>query len=115
MAENTNLALASTNKRQKMLYEIFDEYLNSLTKISYRTIYYYVRDFKNIVEDKYIADVNVNDIQKYINYKYDTQLKDTTIYKCYCILKTVFNYAIAHEYIIKNPCIRCQSKICFTL
>lgn len=107
MYYHNTLVSTSTNKRQKMLYEIFDEYLNSLTKISYRTIYYYVRDFKKLVKDKYIADVDINDIQKYINYKYDTQLKDTTVYKSYCILKTIFNYAIAHEYIVKNPCVRC--------
>lgn len=104
MNYNSFLAYASTNKREIKLYELFDEYLQTLSSSSYTTIKYYIEDFKKFIFNKNVFDVTVNDIQKYINYKKALNLKDTTIYRYYRLLKTIFNYAISHEYIDKNPC-----------
>lgn len=107
MLENTNLALiASTNKRKITLNDLFDEYLETLSGSSRASIYYYVRDFKNFINVEYIVDVTIDDVQKYINYKKAMNLKDSTIFRYYENLKTIFNYAISHEYIDSNPCAR---------
>lgn len=104
MFQNSNLAYASTNKREIKLYELFDEYLQTLSSSSYTTIKYYIKDFKKFICNKNVSEVTVNDIQRYINYKKALNLKDTTIYRYYRFIKTIFNYAISHEYIEKNPC-----------
>lgn len=107
MLNNTNLALvASTSKREIDLYTLLDEYLITVSKESAKSISYYIGDFKKFLENKYISNVTVNDIQRYINYKSSLNLKDTTIYRYYRMLKTIFNYAVSHEYIEKNPCVR---------
>jgi len=101
----SSLALATnTYERQMMLYDLFDEYLKSLKEESSKTYQTYINDFKNFFENKDLYEVNVNDIQKYINYKVKSKLKDVTVYRYYSILKTIFNYAISHEYLQKNPC-----------
>lgn len=104
MIANTSLTLVSTNEREILLYDLFNEYLNSISINSRETISYYIKDFKKFICNKSISEVNVNDIQKYINYKRSINLKDTSIYRYYRMLKTIFNYAISHEYIEKNPC-----------
>lgn len=105
MLSSNNLALvASTNERQISLYDLFDEYLNCLKENSKRTIKYYIEDFKRTVSNKLLSQVDVNDIQKYINTKVAQNLKDSSIYRYYRMLRTVFNYAISHNYIKENPC-----------
>lgn len=95
--------VANTNIRQYItLYALFDEYLESISEKSRDTISYYLNDFKKVVEDKDILAVTVNDIQKYINYKKSQNLKDSTLFRYYRMLITVFNYALSHEYIEKN-------------
>ncbi len=95
--------VANTNIRQYItLYALFDEYLESVSENSRDTISYYLNDFKKVVEDKNILAVTVNDIQKYINYKKSQNLKDSTLFRYYRMLITVFNYALSHEYIEKN-------------
>lgn len=90
-----------------LLYDLFNEYLNSISKSSSECIKYYIKDFKNFfIQNKHISCITVNDIQKYINYKRSFNLKDTTLYRYYRMIKTIFNYAISHEYLEKNPCIR---------
>ncbi len=110
MFQSSNLAYASTNKREIKLYELFDEYLMTLSSSSYATIKYYIEDFKKFICNKNVSEVTVNDIQKYINYKKALNLKDTTIYRYYRFIKTIFNYAISHEYIEKNPCVGVKIK-----
>lgn len=95
----TNIA-----EKKITLYNLFDEYLSTLRQNTATTYQFYINDFKCFVEDKELQDVNVNDIQKYINYKVKSKLKDVTVYRYYSILKTIFNYAISHEYLQKNPC-----------
>lgn len=95
--------VANTNIRQYItLYALFDEYLESISEESRNAVSYYLNDFKKVVEDKNILAVTVNDIQKYINYKKSQNLKDSTLFRYYRILITVFNYALSHEYIEKN-------------
>ena len=108
MLVQSNLALvASTNERKITLYDLFDRYLKSVSKASADNIKYYINDFKELIEDKDLVDVTVDDIQFYIDYKKSLKLKDTTIYRYYRVLVTIFNYAVSHEYIDKNPCSRC--------
>ncbi len=107
LASSNLVQVASTYERKITLYDLFDEYLKSLNKSSADNIKYYIRDFKNIIENKQIEDVSVNDIQLYLNYKKNMNLKSTTIFRYYRMLKTIFNYAISHNYIDKNPCVRC--------
>lgn len=106
MSALTSLALASTCKREITLYELIDDYLSSLSKASYNTLKYYTNDFKHIISNKKLIDVNINDIQRFINYKRSMNLKETTIYRYYRMLQTIFNYAVSHKYINKNPCAR---------
>lgn len=108
MLENTNLALvASTSKRKITLHDLFDKYLKTLSASSRSTIRYYTRDFENFTKVEYAADITIDDIQEYIDYKKDMNLEDSTIFRYYENLTTIFNYAISHEYITKNPCKRC--------
>lgn len=100
----SKLTDVSTNERKIKLYELFDEYLETLSSSSYTTINYYIQDFKKYISNKNVSRINVNDIQKYINSKKSANLKETTVYRYYRLLKTIFNYAISHEYIEKNPC-----------
>ncbi len=105
MLASNNLALvASTNERQITLYELFDEYLDTLTSNSVKQFRYYINDFKKYFEDIYIDEITVNDVQKYINSKISMNLRDTTVYRYYRMLKTIFNYAVSHSYIDKNVC-----------
>ncbi len=90
--------------KQIRLYDLFDEYLLSISIDSSKCLKYYIRDFEKYFENKYIDEFNVNDIQRFINNKISHNLKDTTIYRYYRMLKTIFNYAVSHEYISKNPC-----------
>lgn len=111
MLQSNNLVLfASTNERQILLYELFDKYLKTLSSSSYNTIKYYIEDFKKHMGNKYILDITVDDIQYYINYKKDLNLKDSTIYRYYRMLKTIFNYAISHKYLKENPCVGVKVK-----
>lgn len=107
MLESNSLAYASTNERQITLYELFDRYLESLNKTSADSIKYYINDFKNYMKNDYLINITVDNIQDLINYKRCMLLKDTTIYRYYRMLKTIFNYAVSHDYIDKNPCERC--------
>lgn len=107
----SSLALATnTYERQMMLYDLFDEYLKSLKEESSKTYQTYINDFKNFFENKDLYEVNVNDIQKFVNYKVKLKLEDVTVYRYYSILKTIFNYAISHEYLQKNPCVGVKVK-----
>lgn len=111
MIESNNLVLdTSTNERQILLYELFDEYLRTLSNSSHSSIRYYIEDFKRHVENKYVLYVTIDDIQNYINYKKDLNLKDSTVYRYYRMLKTIFNYAISHKYLKENPCVGVKVK-----
>lgn len=101
----TNIA-----EKKITLYNLFDEYLSTLRQNTATTYQFYINDFKCFIEDKELQDVNVNDIQKYINYKVKSKLKDVTVYRYYSMLKTIFNYAISHEYLQKNPCVGVKVK-----
>lgn len=108
MISTSNLALvASTNEREITLHDLCDMYLQILSKSSLKSIKYYLQDFENFISNKYISDITVNDIQSYVNFKKAINIKNTSIYRYFSSLKTLFNYAISHEYIDKNPCKRC--------
>ena len=86
----SSLALATnTYERQMMLYDLFDEYLKSLKEESSKTYQTYINDFKNFFENKDLYEINVNDIQKFVNYKVKLKLEDVTVYRYYSILKTI--------------------------
>lgn len=107
MLVQTNLAYASTNERETIyLYDLFDRYLKSISENSANTLRFYINDFKKFINNKDISTITVDDIQLIINSKKAQNLKDSTLYRYYQILQTVFNYAILHEYIDKNPCKR---------
>ncbi|MCI8519739.1 MAG: hypothetical protein HFJ51_06900, partial [Clostridia bacterium] len=73
-------------------------------KTSADNIKYYINDFKKFMKNGYLTNITVDDIQNFINYKRCMLLKDTTVYRYYRMLKTIFNYAISHKYIVENPC-----------
>jgi len=104
LTRSTLAFTASTNERKIKLLNLCNEYLESVSSSSATTIDYYLKDFLKFVSNKYVTDITVDDIQKYINYKKSNNLKDTTIYRCYRILKTLFNYAVSHEYLSANVC-----------
>lgn len=103
---------SSTNIAEKKitLYNLFDEYLSTLRQNTATTYQFYINDFKNFFENKDLYEINVNDIQKFVNYKVKLKLEDVTVYRYYSILKTIFNYAISHEYLQKNPCVGVKVK-----
>lgn len=89
-----------------LLSDLISEYLLSVAQTSVKSLSYYLNDFLLYCTNKHIDDITVNDIQHYINNKQNQELKDTTIYRYYSNIKTLFNYAISHECLEKNPCAR---------
>ena len=101
----SSLALINDTYERKMtLYDLFDKYLSSLRKSTATNYQCYINDFKSFFKNKDLYDVNVNDIQEFVDYKVSLELKEVTVYRYYSILKTIFNYAISHEYLQTNPC-----------
>lgn len=111
MLANHSLALMTSTHERILLSDLIDEYLSSLAQSSAKNLSYFFNDFLTFCTDKYINDITIRDIQKYINYKQSQNLKSTTTYKYLCVLRVLFNYAVSHKYLNENPCERCCSKL----
>lgn len=87
-----------------LFYDLLEEYLQCLSFNSAKTYKSYINDIKQFISNQELHNITTADIQKYINFKKALNLKATTIYRYYRIIKTIFNYAVANNYIEKNPC-----------
>lgn len=103
--DNDLVITANTNIRGILLYDLFDLYLDTITNKN--TLYStknIIKNFKSYFSNKNICYITASEIQIFINYYKHKNIEDITLYHYYRVLKSIFNFAINNNYLIKNPC-----------